>query len=27
MVHVLRDLRFPRSGGESTLSFQMSFAR
>src|SRR5262245_60554919 len=25
MVHVLRDLRFPRSGGESSLSFQMSF--
>lgn len=27
MVHVLRDLRFPRAGGESTISFQMSFAR
>jgi hypothetical protein len=27
MVHVLRDLRFPRSGGPSTLSFQMSFGR
>jgi hypothetical protein len=27
MVHVLRDLRFPRAGGESTLSFQMSFGR
>jgi hypothetical protein len=25
MVHVLRDLRFPRGGGESTVSFQMSF--
>src|SRR5262245_16613049 len=23
MVHVLRDLRFPRGGGESTVSFQM----
>ena len=27
MVHVLRDLRFPRASGESTLSFQMSFGR
>jgi hypothetical protein len=27
MVHVLRDLRFPRAGGESTVSFQMSFGR
>ncbi|HEY7374914.1 MAG TPA: AgmX/PglI C-terminal domain-containing protein [Polyangia bacterium] len=27
MVHVLRDLRFPRGGGESTISFQMSFGR
>ena len=27
MVHVLRDLRFPRGSGESTLSFQMSFGR
>jgi hypothetical protein len=25
MVRVLRDLHFPRAGGESTLSFQMSF--
>ena len=25
MVNVLRDLRFPRGGGESTVSFQMSF--
>jgi hypothetical protein len=25
MVHVLRDLRFPRGGGESTVNFQMSF--
>ena len=27
MVHVLRDLRFPRASGESTVSFQMSFGR
>ena len=27
MVHVLRDLRFPRASGESTISFQMSFGR
>jgi hypothetical protein len=27
MVHVLRDLRFPRASGESSLSFQMSFGR
>ena len=27
MVHVLRDLRFPRGSGESTISFQMSFGR
>ena len=27
MVHVLRDLLFPRGSGESTISFQMSFAR
>src|SRR4051812_39842338 len=27
MVHVLRDLRFPRAGGESSLSFQMTFGR
>src|SRR5678815_1042672 len=27
MVHVLRDLLFARAGGESTISFQMSFAR
>ena len=27
MVHVLRDLRFPRGSGDSTLSFQMSFGR
>jgi len=27
MVHVLRDLLFPRGTGESTISFQMSFAR
>jgi hypothetical protein len=27
MVHVLRDLRFPRASGESTLSFQMTFGR
>jgi len=26
-VHVLRDLLFPRGTGESTISFQMSFAR
>jgi hypothetical protein len=27
MVHVLRDLQFPRGSGESTVSFQMSFGR
>ena len=27
MVHVLRDLHFPRGSGESTVSFQMSFGR
>jgi len=27
MVHVLRDLLFPRGAGESTISFQMSFGR
>lgn len=27
MVHVLRDLRFPRATGESSISFQMSFGR
>jgi len=27
MGHVLRDLRFPRGSGESTISFQMSFGR
>ncbi len=27
MVNVLRDLRFPRGSGDSTLSFQMSFGR
>jgi hypothetical protein len=27
MVHVLRDLRFPRGSGQSVVSFQMSFAR
>ena len=27
MVHVLRDLHFPRGSGDSTLSFQMSFGR
>lgn len=27
MVHVLRDLRFPRGSGESLVSFQMSFGR
>jgi len=27
MVHVLRDLRFPRGSGDSSLSFQMSFGR
>lgn len=27
MVHVLRDLRFPRASGESAISFQMSFGR
>jgi hypothetical protein len=27
MVHVLRDLLFPRGSGESTISFQMSFGR
>ena len=27
MVHVLRDLRFPRASGESSLSFQMIFGR
>ena len=27
MVHVLRDLRFPRGSGDSSVSFQMSFAR
>jgi len=27
MVHVLRDLLFPRSSGESSLSFQMIFGR
>jgi hypothetical protein len=27
MVRVLRDLRFPRAGGESSISFQMSFGR
>ena len=27
MVHVLRDLRFPRGTGESSVSFQMSFGR
>jgi hypothetical protein len=27
MVKALRDLRFPRAGGESTLSFAMTFAR
>jgi hypothetical protein len=27
MVHVLRDLRFPRGSGESSVSFQMSFGR
>jgi len=27
MVRVLRDLRFPRGSGESSVSFQMSFAR
>ncbi len=27
MVHVLRDLRFPRASGESSLSFQSNFGR
>lgn len=27
MVNVLRDLRFPRGSGDSTISFQMSFGR
>ena len=27
MVHVLRDLRFPRGSGDSSVSFQMSFGR
>jgi hypothetical protein len=27
MLHVLRDLRFPRGSGDSSLSFQMSFGR
>jgi hypothetical protein len=27
MVHVLRDLRFPRGSSDSTVSFQMSFGR
>jgi len=27
MVHVLRDLRFPRGTGESSVSFQMNFGR
>jgi hypothetical protein len=27
MVHVLRDLLFARAGGESTISFQLSFGR
>jgi hypothetical protein len=27
MMRVLRDLHFPRAGGESTISFQMSFGR
>jgi hypothetical protein len=27
MVRTLRDLRFPRAGGESSISFQMSFGR
>jgi hypothetical protein len=27
MVRVLRDLRFPRAAGDSSLSFQMSFGR
>jgi hypothetical protein len=27
MVHVLRDLLFPRGSGETTVSFQMSFGR
>lgn len=27
MMHALRDLRFPRAAGESTISFQMSFGR
>jgi hypothetical protein len=27
MVHVLRDLRFPRGSGESSVSFQMNFGR
>jgi hypothetical protein len=27
MVHVVRDLRFPRGSGESSVSFQMSFGR
>jgi hypothetical protein len=27
MVRALRDLRFPRAGGESSVSFQMSFGR
>jgi hypothetical protein len=27
MVHVLRDLHFPRGTGESSVSFQMSFGR
>jgi hypothetical protein len=27
MVHLLRDLRFPRASGETTLSFQSSFGR
>lgn len=27
MVHVLRDLLFPRGSGESTIAFQMSFGR
>ena len=27
MVHVLRELRFPRGSGESAVSFQMSFGR
>lgn len=27
MVHVLRDLRFPRASGETTLSFQSTFGR